>query len=255
MTTKTRNLGDILQEFRQHRLVLQQELQKVIIGQDEVIEQMVDELCDAEHGLGRRDSIMNVAMRKHLAGLGAEFRAMEKTRVGDYRIDRTEVTEGYEVAGISFRGKIDRVDDVGGKVVVIDYKTGKIHKTGKSLREYSLGEKSGDRHWQIPMYSYGIANKTGQWPHAFCYYVFPPDGEPIIVGLFVADSMPDLRHFADIPSKRFDSISPAELQTLMTDAADITAEIFGERERFERTDDLKKCANCYFNRLCMRHAT
>ena len=40
LSTKNRNLGDILQEFRQHRQVMQQELQKVIIGQDEVIEQL-----------------------------------------------------------------------------------------------------------------------------------------------------------------------------------------------------------------------
>jgi MoxR-like ATPase len=37
---KTRSLGDILQEFSQHRRLMQQELQKVIVGQAEVIEQM-----------------------------------------------------------------------------------------------------------------------------------------------------------------------------------------------------------------------
>jgi MoxR-like ATPase len=37
---KTRSLGDVLQEFSQHRQLMQQELQKVIVGQDEVIEQM-----------------------------------------------------------------------------------------------------------------------------------------------------------------------------------------------------------------------
>ncbi len=51
MTTKTRNLGDILQEFRQHRLVMQQELQKVIIGQDEVIEQIFAAIFTRGHCL------------------------------------------------------------------------------------------------------------------------------------------------------------------------------------------------------------
>jgi len=37
---KTRNLGDILQEFSQHRQLMQQELQKVIVGQNDVIEQL-----------------------------------------------------------------------------------------------------------------------------------------------------------------------------------------------------------------------
>ncbi len=40
MTTKPRNLGDVLQEFSQHRQLMQDELQKVIVGQAEVIEQI-----------------------------------------------------------------------------------------------------------------------------------------------------------------------------------------------------------------------
>ncbi len=40
MATKPRSLGDILQEFSHHRQLMQEELQKVIIGQDEVIEQI-----------------------------------------------------------------------------------------------------------------------------------------------------------------------------------------------------------------------
>src|SRR5436190_24275639 len=37
---KPKSLGDILQEFAQHRQLMQQELQKVIVGQTEVIEQL-----------------------------------------------------------------------------------------------------------------------------------------------------------------------------------------------------------------------
>ena len=40
MTTKPRSLGDVLQEFSQHRGLMQEELQKVIVGQAEVIEQI-----------------------------------------------------------------------------------------------------------------------------------------------------------------------------------------------------------------------
>jgi bifunctional UDP-N-acetylglucosamine pyrophosphorylase/glucosamine-1-phosphate N-acetyltransferase len=38
LATKSRSLGDILQEFSQHRRLMQEELQKVIVGQDTVIE-------------------------------------------------------------------------------------------------------------------------------------------------------------------------------------------------------------------------
>jgi len=40
VANKPRSLGDVLQEFSQHRRLMQDELQKVIIGQSEVIEQI-----------------------------------------------------------------------------------------------------------------------------------------------------------------------------------------------------------------------
>jgi len=40
LSTKPRSLGDVLQEFSQHRRLMQEELQKVIVGQAEVIEQI-----------------------------------------------------------------------------------------------------------------------------------------------------------------------------------------------------------------------
>lgn len=51
MSTKTRSLGDILQEFRQHRQLMQEELQKIIIGQDEVIEQLFAAIFTRGHCL------------------------------------------------------------------------------------------------------------------------------------------------------------------------------------------------------------
>lgn len=51
MATKTRSLGDVLQEFRQHRQLMQQELQKVIVGQNEVIEQLFAAIFTRGHCL------------------------------------------------------------------------------------------------------------------------------------------------------------------------------------------------------------
>lgn len=51
MSTKQRNLGEVLQEFSQHRKVMQEELQKVIVGQDEVIEQIFAAIFTRGHCL------------------------------------------------------------------------------------------------------------------------------------------------------------------------------------------------------------
>ncbi len=51
VATKQRSLGDVLQEFRHHRQLMQQELQKVIVGQDEVIEQLFAAIFTRGHCL------------------------------------------------------------------------------------------------------------------------------------------------------------------------------------------------------------
>src|SRR6188508_511527 len=51
LSSPPRNLGDILQEFRQHRGVMQQELQKVIVGQNDVIEQLFAAIFTRGHCL------------------------------------------------------------------------------------------------------------------------------------------------------------------------------------------------------------
>ncbi len=51
MSSKSRSLGDVLQEFSQHRRLMQEELQKVIIGQDEVIEQIFAAIFTRGHCL------------------------------------------------------------------------------------------------------------------------------------------------------------------------------------------------------------
>ena len=50
-SNKPRSLGDILQEFSQHRRLMQEELQKVIIGQDDVIEQIFAAIFTRGHCL------------------------------------------------------------------------------------------------------------------------------------------------------------------------------------------------------------
>ena len=51
MSTKPRSLGDVLQEFAQHRRVMQEELQKIIVGQNHVIEQIFAAIFTRGHCL------------------------------------------------------------------------------------------------------------------------------------------------------------------------------------------------------------
>lgn len=51
MSTKQRSLGDVLQEFSQHRKVMEKELHKVIVGQEEVIDQVFAAIFTKGHCL------------------------------------------------------------------------------------------------------------------------------------------------------------------------------------------------------------
>jgi MoxR-like ATPase len=51
LSTKPRSLGNVLQEFSQHRRLMQEELQKVIVGQAEVIEQIFAAIFTRGHCL------------------------------------------------------------------------------------------------------------------------------------------------------------------------------------------------------------
>ncbi len=51
MSSKSRSLGDVLQEFSQHRKLMEQELHKVIVGQDEVIDQLFAAIFTRGHCL------------------------------------------------------------------------------------------------------------------------------------------------------------------------------------------------------------
>ncbi len=51
MSNKPKNVGDLLREFREHHDTMRQELAKVVIGQDEVIEQLLAAIFTRGHCL------------------------------------------------------------------------------------------------------------------------------------------------------------------------------------------------------------
>ena len=51
MSSKQKSLGDVLQEFSHHRQLMKTELAKIIVGQDEVIEQVFAAIFTRGHCL------------------------------------------------------------------------------------------------------------------------------------------------------------------------------------------------------------
>jgi hypothetical protein len=201
--------------------------------------------------------------RFYLAAMVGHFRALESRRVDDYRIG-TELSGDFERGDWAFSGRMDRVDSQDGVPrVVIDYKTSSsqgansIHKKGATIREYMVGEKgnAGRRYWQVPMYAQGARAGGERYPDLFCYYVIPPGEDPYVAGVFISDD-PDAHkkspRFDARTQRYFSTVPPHEVDAVMDEVVGYAAEIFSRRESFPRTDDVGRCRNCSFNRVCER---
>ncbi len=78
---KTRNLGEVLQEFSQHRRLMQEELQKVIIGQATVIEQLFAAIFTRGH-----------CLLEGVPGLAKTLMVSTLARILDVRFKRIQFT-------------------------------------------------------------------------------------------------------------------------------------------------------------------
>ncbi len=101
MTTKPRSLGDILQEFSQHRQLMQEELQKIIIGQSEVIEQMFAAIFTRGH-----------CLLEGVPGLAKTLMVSTLARILDIGFKRIQFTPDLMPSDITGTNVLDE-DDTG----------------------------------------------------------------------------------------------------------------------------------------------
>jgi len=104
MTTKQRSLGDVLQEFSQHRHVMQNELQKVIVGQDDVIEQMFAAIFTRGH-----------CLLEGVPGLAKTLLVSTLSRILDLEFKRIQFTPDLMPSDITGTNVLDE-DDHGRRV-------------------------------------------------------------------------------------------------------------------------------------------
>lgn len=98
---KPRNLADILQEFAQQRKLLQDELQKIIIGQDEVIEQLFAAIFTRGH-----------CLLEGVPGLAKTLMVSTLARILDVRFKRIQFTPDLMPSDITGTNVLDE-DDLG----------------------------------------------------------------------------------------------------------------------------------------------
>ena len=100
MTGKQRSLGDVLQEFSQHRKVMEQELHKVIVGQDEVIEQVFAAIFTRGH-----------CLLEGVPGLAKTLMVSTIAKILDVNFKRIQFTPDLMPSDITGTNVIDEDED------------------------------------------------------------------------------------------------------------------------------------------------
>lgn len=104
MSNNQKSLGDILQEFAQHRKVMQKELQKVIIGQHDVIEQLFAAIFTGGH-----------CLLEGVPGLAKTLMVSTLARILDVSFNRIQFTPDLMPSDITGTNVLDE-DDQGKRV-------------------------------------------------------------------------------------------------------------------------------------------
>jgi len=99
VSTKSRSLGEILQEFRQHRLLMEEELHKVIIGQHQVVEQLFAAIFTQGH-----------CLLEGVPGLAKTLMVSTVARILDVSFNRVQFTPDLMPSDITGTNVLDDED-------------------------------------------------------------------------------------------------------------------------------------------------
>lgn len=102
MSNKPKNVADLLKEFREHREAMRQELAKVIVGQDEVIEQLLAAIFTRGH-----------CLLEGVPGLAKTLMVSSLARIVDVSFSRVQFTPDLMPSDITGTNVLD--EDNNGK--------------------------------------------------------------------------------------------------------------------------------------------
>ncbi len=159
---------------------------------------------------------------------------------------------------IRIAGKIDRIEQYGGQIRIIDYKTGKVElpdKTPKDLADKLLNDGSADKMRQLWLYRYltlkNIRDYGGLPINKDIANVFPAQGMPVEAGFY---SFRDVQGgFKTNPVRFGDDDSPEQyIEQSEELLRQIIQRLFDPNVPFRKTDQLETCQYCDYKGICGR---
>lgn len=149
-----------------------------------------------------------------------------------------EVYSGSEKIPIRLKGKADRMDRLSdGTVRVIDYKTGNFDKKLKIYNKAAFNDSKSDIAFQLLMY--------------LCMACEKLDAAKVLPMGFFLRSNQVQRSVTVFEEKQ--ELKGEELLAYVNELVDETlSKLFDKSAKFERTEDVNRCAYCEFNGVCQR---
>ena len=165
---------------------------------------------------------------------------------------------GHQPLRVRIAGKIDRIEQYGGQIRIVDYKTGSVKldsKTPKDLADKLLNDGASDKMRQLWLYRYltlkNIRDYGGLPLNRDIADVYPAGNMPVEAGFYSFRDLPG--GFKTNPVRFGDDDSPEQyIQQSEELLRQLIQRMFDPAEPFRKTDQLETCQYCDFKGICGR---
>jgi RecB family exonuclease len=165
---------------------------------------------------------------------------------------------GHPTLRVRIAGKIDRIEQYGGQIRIVDYKTGSVkldNKTPKDLADKLLNDGSADKMRQLWLYRYltlkNIRDYGGLPLNRDIADVYPAGNMPVEAGFYSFRDIPG--GFKTNPVRFGEDDTPEQYIQHSEDLLrQIIQRLFDPSEPFRKTDQIETCQYCDFKGICGR---
>ncbi len=148
--------------------------------------------------------------------------------------DRHTQIDTARIKNVKLRGKIDRVDQIGNTLRIIDYKTGQSKMNNKSIAQ--LWEDNNPQHnWQLLFYAYLIRASIGTTEFEMGHY-----------------TLTDKKLFTQLKNGSRTLHTGADLEDFENVLGEIIDSMVDPDIPFSQTEDTNRCKYCAFKTFCER---
>ncbi|GAB3221552.1 PD-(D/E)XK nuclease family protein [Spirosoma arcticum] len=159
---------------------------------------------------------------------------------------------------VRIAGKIDRIEQYGGQIRIVDYKTGSVKldsKTPKDLADKLLNDGAADKMRQLWLYRYltlkNIRDYGGLPLNRDIADIYPAGNMPVEAGFYSFRDIPG--GFKTNPVRFGEADTPEQYIQHSEDLLrQLVQRLFDPSEPFRKTDQIETCQYCDFKGICGR---